>query len=71
MALNITTAVRVFRIEKTDIELTDIDPAMSLDEVMNFYSAQYPQLTTAGIKGPEYEDDNVVYTFTTTIGTKG
>lgn len=71
MALNITTMTRVFRIEKTDIELNDIDPGMSLEDVMGFYSAAYPQLTTAGIQGPEFEDDKAVYTFKTTIGTKG
>ncbi|GAB6118918.1 PRTRC system protein C [Dysgonomonas termitidis] len=71
MALNITTVTRVFRIEKTDIELNDIDPEMSLEDVMGFYSAIYPQLTTASVQGPEFEDDKAVYTFKTTIGTKG
>lgn len=71
MALNITTAVRVFKIEKTDIELSDIDPTMSLEDIMGFYATQYPQLTTASIQGPEYEDDKIVYLFKTTIGTKG
>ncbi len=71
MALNITTLTRVFRIEKTGVELDDIDPEMSLDDVMVFYSATYPQLTTAGIQGPEFEEDKAVYTFKTTIGTKG
>lgn len=71
MALNITSAKRVFKIEKTDIELQDIDPAMTLEEVMNFYSSVYPQLTTATVHGPAYVDDKVVYEFKTTIGVKG
>ncbi len=71
MALNITSAKRVFKIEKTDIELEDIDPQMTLEEVMNFYSSVYPQLTTATVHGPVYADDKVIYEFKTTIGVKG
>lgn len=71
MALNITSVERVFRIEKTDIELNDIDAEMSLEDVMGFYSTIYPQLTTASVQGPDFEDDKAVYTFKTTLGTKG
>jgi len=71
MALNITTAVRVFKIDKKGIEIPDPDPRMSLENVMSLYSGMYPELTTATIHGPEYGDDKVIYTFKSVIGTKG
>jgi PRTRC genetic system protein C len=71
MALNITTAVRVFVIEETGVEIPDPDPKLSLENVMALYSGMYPELTTATIHGPEYRDDKVVYRFKSVIGTKG
>ena len=44
---------------------------MSLSEVTDFYSINYPELTTATLHGPELEEDRAVYRFKTTIGTKG
>jgi len=71
MALNISTAVRVFVIDKSDIEIPDPDPKMSLENVMSLYSGMYPELTTATVHGPEYRDDKVIYRFKSVIGTKG
>ena len=34
-------------------------------------SLPYPELTTATVQGPTIENDKAVYTFKTTIGTKG
>jgi PRTRC genetic system protein C len=49
------------------------DPASELDieSVRSFYSATYPELTTAAVTGPEIVDGTLVYTFTKAIGTKG
>ena len=44
---------------------------MTPDAVMHFYSHSYPELTTATVQGPEIRDDRSVYTFKTTLGTKG
>ena len=41
---------------------------MSLSEVTDFYSINYPELTTATLHGPELEEDRAVYRFKTTIG---
>jgi PRTRC genetic system protein C len=75
MALTIKTAKRKFIIEKDskkeNIELKDPHPDMSLQEVVNHYSSQYPELATANIDGPTMEDETAVYKFTTVIGTKG
>lgn len=73
MALEIKGLQRVFKIRKgsSEIELAAPDNSLSPNEVMDFYSMTYPELTTASVHGPECEDDSVVYRFKTTIGTKG
>lgn len=54
-----------------DRELTDPNPQLSPDEVMAYYSNQYPELTTANVFGPTIKNDRAVYEFKTTVGTKG
>ena len=73
MALNIKGLKRVFILKKGNDTLTleDPDSRMSLSEVTDFYSINYPELTTATLHGPELEEDRAVYRFKTTIGTKG
>ena len=50
---------------------SDPDSSLSVNEVMDFYSMTYPELTTATVHGPEWEEDKAVYRFKTTIGVKG
>lgn len=73
MALEIKGLKRVFKMKKgnTTLTLDDPDSKMTLTEVMDLYSMTYPELTTATLHGPEFEEDRVVYEFKTTIGTKG
>ena len=73
MALDIKGLKRVFILKKGNVTLTleDPDSRMSLSEVTDFYSINYPELTTATLHGPELEEDRAVYRFKTTIGTKG
>ena len=73
MALDIKGLKRVFILKKGNGTLTREDPdsRMSLSEVTDFYSINYPELTTATLHGPELEEDRAVYRFKTTIGTKG
>ena len=73
MALDIKGLKRVFTLKKGNGTLTleDPDSRMSLSEVTDFYSINYPELTTATLHGPELEEDRAVYRFKTTIGTKG
>lgn len=73
MALDIKGLKRVFILKKGNGTLTleDPDSRMSLSEVTDFYSMNYPELTTATLQGPELEEDRAVYRFKTTIGTKG
>ena len=73
MALDIKGLKRVFILKKGNGTLTleDPDSRMSLSEVTDFYSMNYPELTTATLHGPELEEDRAVYRFKTTIGPKG
>ena len=73
MALEIKGMKRVFKMRKNSQETVLDDPNvnMSPTEVLDFYSMNYPELTTATLQGPELEEDRAVYRFKTTIGTKG
>ena len=73
MALDIKGIKRVFKLKKgnSTLVLEDPDSRISLTEVTDFYSMNYPELTTATLHGPEFEEDRAVYHFKTTIGTKG
>ena len=73
MALGITGLNRRFTFKHgtETVTLTDPDLSMSPEAVMNFFANTYPELTTATVHGPKIEDDEAVYEFRTTIGTKG
>lgn len=73
MAFEMKGLKRVFKMKKDNsvLKLNDPDPDMSLNEVMDFYSMTYPELTTATVHGPELDEDMAVYEFKTTIGVKG
>lgn len=73
MSLSVSSLERTFKFKngETKITLQDPNPEMSPEEVMDFYSGNYPELTTATVHGPEIENDMIVYRFKTTIGTKG
>ena len=73
MSLSVTSLNRTFKLKNGDTKITlaDPNPAMSPDEVMDFYSSAYPELTTSTVQGPKIENDRAVYSFKTTIGTKG
>ena len=53
------------------VKLPDPNPKLSAEEVRSFYSAQYPDLATAAIIGPEAVGDKLAFRFERAIGTKG
>ncbi len=53
------------------LKLPDPNPKLTAEEVRSFYSAQYPDLATAAIAGPEAVGDKLLYRFERAIGTKG
>ena len=69
----VKTLTRVFKFDKdgTDVTLPDPNPDFSVEEVLRFYSSQYPELTNAAIEGPKTDGDQAVYTVSETVGTKG
>ena len=56
MALEIKGLQRVFKFKKDSKELVLSDPnnELSVNEVMDFYSMTYPELTTATVHGPDF-----------------
>lgn len=75
MALQVTNLTRLFTLKKDgkgkDIELSDPNGSMSPEEVMKFYSGNYPELTNATLSGPKVEGGKAIYSFKTVVGTKG
>ena len=69
MALTVTKMIRVFQF--MGIRLPDPNADMSVDEVKALYAAQYPELATAVVNGPEAAGDKMRYTFERAIGSKG
>lgn len=57
---------------RKEIRLDDPDPSLPPAKVAVFYSNIYPELNNASVSGPKYTDDGeAIYTFSSTIGTKG
>lgn len=74
MAGIITSALpRKFRMKQgnTTTILDDPSPAMSEVEVMKFYANKHAALNNATLSGPFFEKDEMVFEFSTTVGTKG
>lgn len=51
--------------------LPDPNPTLSPAQVKDLYAAQYPELASAAVEGPELRDGQQVYTFPRQVGTKG
>lgn len=73
MALQVTALERKFVLKKNgkDVALSDPNPDFSPAEVMSFYSAMYPELTTATLHGPNITLKGVEYELKTSVGVKG
>ena len=69
MAIAIQQLVRTFTFN--GVELPDPGPEFSVEEVRDMYSAQYPDISTAVIQGPEMKGDVAEYKFVRNVGTKG
>lgn len=71
--MTVTSLPRVFIHTENNEEIKLADPSekLSIEAVLNFYAGTYPILTTAKIEGPQIADDEIIYRFVSTIGTKG
>ena len=51
--------------------LPDPNPKLSPAQVKDLYAAQFPELASAAIEGPELKGGQQVYGFARQVGTKG
>jgi PRTRC genetic system protein C len=61
--------VRVIRYK--DEELVDLNPDALIADVLQMHATQRPELATANIEGPTYEEGKEVFIASTRLGTKG
>lgn len=60
---------RTFRFNNRN--LPDPNPKLSPAQVKDLYAAQYPELASAAVEGPELKHGQQVYTLVRQVGTKG
>ncbi len=53
------------------MDLPDLDPRFTPEQVRDSYSSLYPEISTATIEGPEVVDGALKFTLTRALGTKG
>ncbi|MGG2041477.1 MULTISPECIES: PRTRC system protein C [unclassified Burkholderia] len=69
MTISIAAIIREFTYN--GMTLLDPGPAFSPDQVRDLYTAQYPELTTAGVDGPAVKGEVMAYKFVRAAGAKG
>ncbi|MGT2460195.1 PRTRC system protein C (plasmid) [Cupriavidus basilensis] len=69
MAIEVAKLLREFLYN--GMTFADPGPDFSPDDVRDLYSAQYPELTTAKVDGPEVAGEVARYTFVRAAGAKG
>jgi PRTRC genetic system protein C len=69
MSISIAKLIREFTYN--GMTLVDPGPTFSPEEVRDLYCAQYPELTTAAIDGPEHSGDVMRFKFVRAAGAKG
>ncbi len=69
MSLTVQQLTREFTYN--GMTLMDPGPAFTPDQVRDMYTAQYPELTTATVDGPEPNGTVMRYTFVRAAGAKG
>lgn len=67
--MQVTKLKRLF--SYNGMTLMDPGATFSPEQVRDVYSAQYPELTTAAVDGPEHKGDTAAYTFVRAAGAKG
>lgn len=53
------------------MELPDVNPVLSVENIKNLHATQHPELLTATITGPEKQGDDQVFKFARAVGAKG
>lgn len=53
------------------VRIPDPDPEMTVEQVRDLLTPNFPEIATASISGPEDTGTELRYTFSRAIGTKG
>lgn len=53
------------------VRIPDPGPALSVDQVRDLLTPNYPEIATASVSGPEDTGSMLRYTFSRAIGSKG
>ena len=69
--MSISIAALVRQLSYNGVAFLDPGPTFSPEDVRDLYSAQYPELTTASVDGPEISGDVATYKFVRAAGAKG
>jgi len=69
MAVTIDNLVRSFNYN--GMALQDPGQNLSVEEVRDIFSIQFPQIISAAIEGPERKGNKMVYTIRKAVGSKG
>ncbi|WP_321920211.1 PRTRC system protein C [Paraburkholderia tropica] len=69
MTISIAKLIREFTYN--GMKFADPGPAFSPNDVRDLFSAQYPELTTASVDGPEIAGEVASYKFVRAAGAKG
>jgi len=69
MAIKVENLTRKFKYDS--MELDDINPSMTPEEIRDVYSANFPELVSASIEGPERKGNVLFITFRKAVGSKG
>ncbi|WP_321871217.1 PRTRC system protein C [Paraburkholderia tropica] len=69
MTISIAKLIREFTYN--GMKFADPGPAFSPNDVRDLFSAQYPELTTAAVDGPEFVGEVAIYKFVRAAGAKG
>ncbi len=68
-------AIQIDNLERSfvynGITLPDPGTGLSLEEVRDVYSVQFPEIVSATFDGPERKGNKLVYTIRKAVGTKG
>lgn len=54
-----------------NIRIADPGPELTLEQVQDLLTPQFPEIATASVSGPEATGSALRYTFSRAIGTKG
>jgi PRTRC genetic system protein C len=53
------------------VRIPDPDPEMTVEQVRDLLTPNFPEIATASVSGPEDTGTELRYTFSRAIGTKG